>query len=85
MSTFYDALWGFEGELKILVLALTSTPQWAGHHPAHGKVAGGIPRQGAGLGCGPSSRLGHMQEAIDLCFSCTSVFLSFSFSLPSPL
>ena len=29
-------------------------------------------------------RLGHMQEATDPCFSYTLVFLSLSFSLPSP-
>ena len=34
---------------------------------------------------GPQSQSGHIREATDQSFSLTSVFLSFSFSLPSPL
>ena len=53
-------------------LALTSAAQLVGHHPAKQKISGSIPSQGTSL---PS----------DQCFSFTSMFLSRSFSLPSPL
>ena len=44
-----------------------------------------FPGQGTGLGCGFGAQLGHMKEATNQCFSLTSIFLSLSFSLPSPL
>ena len=49
------------------------------------KVAGSIPGQGTCLGCRFGPRSGRIQEATDPCFSLTSVFLSLSLSVPSPL
>ena len=53
--------------------------------PRNQKVAGSIPGQGPGLGCGLGPQSGHVWEATDQCFSLTSMFLSLSFSLPAPL
>ena len=45
---------------------------------------GSIPNWGTCLGCEFSTHSGYIQEATNLCFSSTSVFLSLSLSLPSP-
>ena len=55
---------------------------WASSRKAN--VASWIPRQGTGLGCGPSPQWVRA-EATYRCISHTSMFLSLSFSLPSPL
>ena len=46
--------------LKNLVLA--GVAQWIECLPVNRKVAGSIPRQGTGLGCGPGSKLGEYQK-----------------------
>ena len=61
-------------------LALTSMVQWIGRHSSKQKVASSIPGQGTCLGCWFSPWAGHVPEAMDQCFSLTSMFLS----LPSP-
>ena len=65
-------------------IALTGMVEMVGHRSAKQKVAGSIPGQGPCLGCGFGPRLGHIQEATDQYLSLTSMFLSPSFSLPSP-
>ena len=52
--------------VKTCQTALAGVAQWIEPWPAHQKVEGSVPSQGACLGCGP-------------------MFLSLSFSLPSPL
>ena len=59
--------------------------QLVGHCPIKGKVTGSIPGQGKSLGFVFSPGQGHVGEAPDQCFCLTSMFLSLSFSLPSPL
>ena len=49
------------------------------------KVVGSIPGQGTYLGCGFYPHSGHVWETTNLCFSLTSMFLSLSLSLLSPL
>ena len=50
--------------------------------PAKQKVASSIPSQGACWGCGPGPQSGACKrQPTDRCISCTSMFLSFSFSL----
>ena len=44
-----------------------------------------IPSQSTCLGFGPGPQLGQVPGTADQCFSFTSMFLSLSFSLPSPL
>ena len=62
-------------------LALAGVAQWIVHWPANKKVAGSIPSQGTGLGCGPGqvSSRGYGRG------NHTLMFLSLSFSLPPPL
>ena len=59
--------------------------QWIEHWLANRKATGLIPSQGTCLGGGARSPFGGVREATDRCFSRTSMFLSLSFSLPSPL
>ena len=72
-------------ELKKIYAVLTCVAQLVGCHPAKWKVPALIPCQGTCLGCGFGPWLGHVHEAIYRCFSLTLMFLSLSFSLPSPL
>ena len=65
--------------------ALANVAQLVGCCPASQKVAGSIPGQGTCLVCGFHPQLGRMQEATDQRFSLTSMCLSLSVSLPSPL
>ena len=65
----------FQKDTKVL----TGVAQLVGHRPTKQKVAGSIP--GTYLGC----RFGYIQEATNQSFSLTLMFLSLSFSLPSPL
>ena len=60
--------------------ALTCVAQLIGHSPTKRKVTGLIPSQGTCLGCGSGPWLGCLREA-----TLTLMFLSLSFSLPSPL
>ena len=55
---------------------MTCVAQWAGHCPAKQELAGSIPYQGACLGCVPCGE--YLRGNL-------LMFLSFSFSLPSPL
>ena len=58
--------------------------QWIEHQPVNQKVAGLIPCQSTCLGCGPGPWLGAWErQTINV--SPTLMFLSPSFSLPSPL
>ena len=59
--------------------ALTDGAQWVGLHPANQYVAALIPVQDTCLDCGPGPRFGVCNT------SHTSLFLSLSFSRPSPL
>ena len=65
--------------------ALVGVAQWIEHQPANQKVAGLSPSQGTCLGCRPGPWWGCVQEAANLFISCTLMFLSLSFSFPSPL
>ena len=57
--------------------ALTGVVQWGGHRATKRKATGPIPGQDICLGC--------VHKIAHGCFSLTLVFLSLSFSLPSPL
>ena len=70
---------------KMVMIALTSVAQFVGHPYTKQKVTSSIPSEGTCLGYGFSPQWGHVREATYRCFSFTSVFLSLSFSLPSPL
>ena len=59
--------------------------QLVGHCFANQKVAVSAPSQSTCPGCGFGPRLGHLWKAANHCFSPTSMFLSLSFSFPSPL
>ena len=59
--------------------ALAGVAQWIERPPSNQRVAGSIPSQGTCLGCRPGPSEGHMRG------NHTLMFLSFSFSLPSPL
>ena len=65
--------------------ALAGVAQLVGYHPTNQKVTGSIPGQGKCLGCGFGPQSGRVREATDRCFSLTSMFVSLSFSLPSPV
>ena len=65
--------------------ALAGVDQWVGGFPTNWKIAGLIHGQGTGQGCRARSPVGGVQEAAAQCSSYTSMFLSLSFSLPSPL
>ena len=57
-------------------MALIGIAQLVGHHPTKQMVAGSIPCQGTYLGGGFGHWFERVQEATDLCFSLTSMFLS---------
>ena len=59
--------------------ALAGVSQWIEHRPVNQRVTGWIPSQGTCLGCSQVSSKGHLRG------NHTLVFLSLSFSLPSPL
>ena len=59
--------------------ALAGVAQWIEHQTANQGVTGSIPSQGTCLGCGPSPQWGAWRG------NHTLIFLSLSFSLPSPL
>ena len=61
---------------------LTGVAQWVGHPPANRKLAGSMPDL---PGLWARSLVGGVGEAADQCFCHTSMFLSLSFCLPSPL
>ena len=61
--------------------AVAGVAQWIEHQPANLNVASSIPSQGTCLGC----LIGDVREATNRCFSGTSMFLSLSFFLSSPL
>ena len=63
-------------------MALADTAQLVEWWLVNWKVASLIPGQGTCLGGRFRPRLEHMQEAIDWCFSLTSVFYAHSSSLP---
>ena len=67
--------------------ALAGSAQWIERRPANLKVTGLIPSQGTCLGCepGPHQEGAHERQPVDESVLCASVFLSFSFSLPSLL
>ena len=64
---------------------MASVAQLLGHHPANWKATGSIPSTCTCLGCRFGPQLGYMQEATNQYFFLTSLFLSLSLSLPSPL
>ena len=64
---------------------ISQPTQLVGYRPANQHVASSIPSQGTCLGCGFGPRLGRVWNATDQCFSLTSMFLSLSFFLLSPL
>ena len=66
-------------------LALTGVAHWVRHHPANQRVFSLIPRQGPCLGCRPGPHLGGVQQATNGNFSCTLIFISLPFFLPSLL
>ena len=70
---------------KTLELTLAGVAQLVGHHPANQKVTSSVTSQGTCLGCRFGPWLGRMQEDTNRYFSLTSMILSLSFSLPSPL
>ena len=73
-----DIIWfHLNEESKVVKNALTGVAQLVGA-PSH-KAYGRWFNSWSCLGCG------HVQEATDRCFSMRSMFLSLSFSLPSPL
>ena len=59
--------------------ALAGVAQWMERWLANQRVAGSIPSQGTCLDWGPGPSWGHMRD------NHTLMFLSLSFSLPSPL
>ena len=63
--------------LKSYQLALTGVVQWVEIHPANRELTGLTPSQGT---CP-----GRMPDAADECFSPTSMLVSLSLPLPSPL
>ena len=63
---------------------LTSVAPLVGLHPTKPRVTGSIPSQGKVTRLWTQSTVGPIQEATNRCFSLTSMFLSLSFSLPSP-
>ena len=73
-------MWGILFKRKDF--AVTGEAQWVGCCPTKLKVASSIPRQSTGLAYGFGRQLQREQEATNTCFSLTSVFLSFSSSLP---
>ena len=66
-------------EIENYFLALAGVVQWIEHQPANKRVMGSIPSQGTSLGCRLGPQWGHGRD------NHTLMFLSFSFSLPSPL
>ena len=59
--------------------------QWIEHQPADQRVTGSTPSQGTGLGFGPGPQFGaRKRQPADVSLT-HPIFLSFSFSLPSPL
>ena len=72
----YPQVWIF---FKITIVVLAGVAQRVEHQTANQKVAGSILSQGTYLGCGPAPHLGACVRGNQ------SMFLSLSFSLPSPL
>ena len=67
--------------MKKTVRALAGVAQWIECEPANQRVIGSIPSQGTCLGCGP----GQVPSRECRRGNHTLIFLSLSFSLPSPL
>ena len=61
---------------------MAGVAQWIEFRPENKRVTGLIPTQGTCLGCGPGAQLGTRKRQP---FSHTSMLLSLSFSLSSPL
>ena len=74
LFTFIDEL-----HKKYIYIALAGVAQWIECRPANQRVTGLIPSQGTCLGCSPVPQLGAHES------NYTLMFLSLSFSLPSPL
>ena len=64
--------------VKLAILTLTGVAQWIGHAPSNQNVAGSIPSQGTCLG-------GRGPPVCGCARGNQPMFLSLSFSLPSPL
>ena len=70
--------------LKHSLVALAGVTQWTECRPANQRVAGPIPSQGTGLGCGPGPQLEACERQlinVSLTYQCFSP----SLSPPSPL
>ena len=65
--------------------AMTCVAELVGCRPTKQNIASSIPRQGTGLGCRFGPQSGYVREATDKCSPLTSMFISHSSSLPSPL
>ena len=65
--------------IKLTKIALAGVAQWIECQPMNQRVTGSIPSQGTCLGCWPGPQLGCAGG------NHTLMFLSLSFSLPSPL
>ena len=63
---------------EVYISALAGVTQWIECQPANQRVTGLIPSQGTHVGFRPGPQLGACEKELD-------VFLSLSFSLPSPL
>ena len=74
-----------EEKSKTNHLPLAGMAQWVEHQPANQKVTSLILGQGSCLGCRPGPSWGHVRGSQSMFLSHTSMFLSLSFSLPSPL
>ena len=66
--------------LKVHTFALAGVAQWIERQPMNQRVTGSIPSQGTCLGCKPGLWWGMVVSG-----NHTLMFLSLSFSLPSPL
>ena len=79
LPVFLSHLNGGKGYIRRNSCALAGVAQWVERQPANQSITGLIPSQGTYLGCRPGPHWGGAQETTTL------MFLSFSFSLPSPL
>ena len=66
-----------EDWVQVKKRGLAGVAQWTERRPVNQKVASSIPSSGTCLGCGPGPQWGAEERQL--------MFLSLSFSLPSPL
>ena len=66
-------------ELRVMIIALAGVAQWIEHQPVNQRVTGSIPSHSTCLVCGHIPIWGCVRG------NHTLMFLSLSFSLPSPL